>query len=461
MHPLYGMVREALKTDASQMVEEGHDEEALLGELREAESAGGVAALVALQEEWWKRPSPPGFAYEEPDDWETISAAFPDPGSHARFDGGEAELADRILAAWQGRCVGCQLGKPLEGTMWPDKIRQVLEIVGSWPLTDYMNPTPGGIDRDSLPDCNFFERAWKDSQTKGRFDVVQPDDDILYAMISQRVLEDHGPDFTSEQAAEKLAQFAPFSCLCASGRNLFRTFVFGLRPPQTAVFGNPCRQSLGAQIRCDPWGWGAPANPALAARMAYTDAVNSQVRNGIYSGIFFAVLMADALAHGDVVRAIGTAEAYVPPRSRFAEMIRFVRDECARTADWQDVNDAILKRWPTESEKFNHSIPNAAIVLLGLLKGDGDFTRTIGITVMAGLDTDCTGATAGSVMGCALGTAGIPDYWTAPLNDTVRSDVKGMPEVRISEMAARMFGVAKENARFRQGEGRRAANGAH
>jgi hypothetical protein len=367
VHPLYELMVETLRTDASQMVEEGHDEEALLKELDEADKQDSLDALVELQRKWWERPSPPDFPYEEPSDWEGISAHFPDPEPHEHFCGGEEALADRLLAAWQGRCVGCQLGKPLEGTMWPDSIREVLETVGSWPLTDYMNPVPVDIEVEQLPDCDFFQHGWKNEQTKGRFDAVLPDDDILYVMISQAILEEFGPDFTSEQAAEKLVDLAPASCLYASGRNLFRTFVFGLKSPYTAIFGNPCRQSLGAQIRCDPWGWGAPANPALAASMAYRDARNSQVRNGIYSGIFFAVLMADVLAHGDVARAIETGEDYVPPESRFAEMVRFVRSECAETEDWQKVNSAILEKWPEEAEKFNHSIPNGAIVLLGLL----------------------------------------------------------------------------------------------
>ncbi len=448
MHPIHELVLEALKTDASQMAEEGHDEEALLRELDDVTAAGSLDALIELQQDWWTRPSPAGFPYEEPSDWETISAGFPDPEAHARFEGSEDELADRLLAAWQGRCAGCQLGKPLEGTTWPETIREVLEAVGSWPLADYMNPVPDDLDVEQLPDCKFFEQGWRNSQTKGHFHAVQPDDDILYAMVSQRVLEQHGPQFTSEQAAQMLVNLVPISPLHASGRNLFRTYSFGIKPPHTAIFGNACRQSLGAQIRCDPWGWGAPANPALAARMGYKDAVNSQVRNGIYSGIFFPVLMAETLAHGDPARAIETAAQYVPPRSRFSEMIRFVRDRCGQADEWQEVNRAILDRWPEEAKKFNHCIPNAAIVLTGLLMGGGDFTRTLGITVMCGLDTDCTGATVGSIMGCALGTRGIPEHWTAPFNDTVHSHVKGMATIKITELAHRMFEVARPNTRF-------------
>ena len=353
MHPLYDIVRQDLQTDVAQMAEEGHDEAALLKEVEAAVATGSVDALLRLQEDLWTRPSPAGFPYEEPSDWESMSATFPDPESHARFGGTDEELADRLLGGWLGRCAGCQLGKPLEGVTWPESIEETLKVVGSWPLTDYMEPAPTDVD---LPDNRFFNEPWRSDLARGRFDHVAPDDDILYAMVSQRVLEDHGPDFTPEQSLRKLIDLVAISSLYASGRSMYRTGIFGLTPSHTARYGNPCRQSLGAQIRCDPWGWGAPANPALAARMAYKDAANSQVRNGIYSGIFFSVLLADVLAHGDPARAVETAAAYVPSRSRFAEMLRLVRDECAGTADWQKANAAIYARWPKEAKKFNHSI---------------------------------------------------------------------------------------------------------
>ena len=445
MHPLRDILKKELETDLTQMVEDGHDEADLRAELDAA--AGSADALLELQEDWWNRPSPPDFPYDEPDDWAAVSATFPDPDSHATFGGTDGDLADRLLAAWQGRCVGCQLGKPLEGTAWPDKIRTVLEVVGSWPLDDYMNPTPGGLDVSTLPDCNFFQWAQRNEHTKGRFDAVSPDDDIHYALLSQKVLEEHGTEFTTEDCCQTIVSHTPPSMIFASGRNMYRTWQWGLRPPHTALFGNPCRQSLGGMIRCDPWGWGAPGDPSLAARMAYKDAVATQTRNGIYAGMFFAVLMADTLAHGDPVRAIDTAAGYVPPNSRFAEMIAFTKQQCAEHDDWQAANAAIYEKYAGYTERFNHSLPNAAIVLLGLLKGGGDFSNTICITVMAGLDTDCTGATGGSIMGCAVGAAGIPPHWTEPFHDTIRTELAGMHELKISEAAAQMHRIARKNVR--------------
>ena len=449
MHPLREIIVNQIYDDIKQMVEEGNDHAKLETEINTAVEHGSCDALLALQEELWNRPSPASFPYEEPNDWETIQRGFPDPQTHEKFTAGEEVLKDKLLAAWQGRCAGCQLGKPIEGTAWPEKIKEVLQFVRSWPLTDYMNPTPEGYAVEQLPDCDFFTRnnSMRNTWCKGNIDHVAPDDDIHYALVSQLVLEKYGKDFTSQQALDTLLQISPLHGLWGSGRNMFKLGALGVKSPHTAVMGNPCRQSLGAQIRVDPFGWGAPGNPALAAQMAYKDAVNSQIRNGIYSAIFHAVLMADALAHGNIPRAIDTAESYVPQKSRFAEMIRFMKEECAREADWETINARMIKKYYEEAKKFNHSIPNAAIVILGLLKGEGDFTRSLGITVMAGLDTDCTGAVVGSIMGCALGTQGIPRHWTAPFNNTIRSSVAGCYQVTITGIAERMFHIAAKNVR--------------
>ena len=90
-----------------------------------------------------------------------------------------------------------------------------------------------------------------------------------------------------------------------------------------------------------------------------------------------------------------------------------------------------------------HTIPNAAVLTAGLLYGDGDFTRTITLTVRGGLDTDSNGATAGSVAGVLTGADAIPAQWKEPLEDTVRSAVFGFDGVRISELAERTVQLAE------------------
>jgi ADP-ribosylglycohydrolase len=89
-----------------------------------------------------------------------------------------------------------------------------------------------------------------------------------------------------------------------------------------------------------------------------------------------------------------------------------------------------------------HAVNNAALITAGLLWGDGDPARTIGLTVMGGWDTDSNGATAGSVVGILAGTARLPPHLIDPLEDRTRSAVFGFDHARISELAARTIAIA-------------------
>ena len=55
------------------------------------------------------------------------------------------------------------------------------------------------------------------------------------------------------------------------------------------------------------------------------------------------------------------------------------------------------------------------------------------MAVETGFDTDCNGATVGSILGMANGIRSIPEYWTKPFNDTISTTIFGMHSVKISE----------------------------
>ena len=61
---------------------------------------------------------------------------------------------------------------------------------------------------------------------------------------------------------------------------------------------------------------------------------------------------------------------------------------------------------------------------------------------MCGHDTDCNGATAGSILGTIQGTKGIPEGMSRPLNDRIKSAVFGYSDVKISDLAKRTFRLA-------------------
>lgn len=55
--------------------------------------------------------------------------------------------------------------------------------------------------------------------------------------------------------------------------------------------------------------------------------------------------------------------------------------------------------------------------------------------VETGFDTDCNGATVGSILGMRGGIGCIGEAWTAPIHDTLETQIQGVGKVRVSERA--------------------------
>ena len=71
--------------------------------------------------------------------------------------------------------------------------------------------------------------------------------------------------------------------------------------------------------------------------------------------------------------------------------------------------------------------------MLSLLYGKGDYGKSICMAVETGFDTDCNGATVGSILGMANGIQSIPNYWKEPINDTLHTSIFGVDTVKISD----------------------------
>ena len=75
------------------------------------------------------------------------------------------------------------------------------------------------------------------------------------------------------------------------------------------------------------------------------------------------------------------------------------------------------------------------IVAAALLCSGQDYGRSICLAVQAGFDTDCNGATVGSVLGMMLGEDGIPETWAAPVHGRLETDIFGVNEISLKEAA--------------------------
>ena len=73
------------------------------------------------------------------------------------------------------------------------------------------------------------------------------------------------------------------------------------------------------------------------------------------------------------------------------------------------------------------------IVAAALLYGEGDYGKSVCLAVQTGFDTDCNGATVGSVLGMRNGISGIGKEWTAPLKGKINTSIFNMGSVNIDE----------------------------
>ncbi|BBC31731.1 uncharacterized protein SGFS_030250 [Streptomyces graminofaciens] len=346
------------------------------------------------------------------------------------------ELADRVLGGWLGRIAGNMLGKPVEqGDRWTrERIDRYLRRADALPLTDYL---PEPVDE---ADALALRPEWRQC-VRGRVHGSCRDDDVDYAILGLDLLETHGFGFSTEQVGDLWLLRLPYLQTFTAERAAYRNLANGLKPPLTATYDNPYQEWIGALIRADIHGWTSPGLPRRAASLARRDAVLSHTGNGVYGAMWAAALIAAAFTGTGARDALEEALAVIPASSRLARTVRRVMSLHGTRMSWEDTLTTVSEE--TSGLGWIHTVPNAAVLTAGLLYGDGDFTRTIALTVRGGLDTDSNGATAGSVAGVLCGASAIPPQWTRPLEDTVRSAVFGFDGARISALAERTVRLAE------------------
>jgi len=419
-----GELKELVEWEAVERFEEGYnvDVEEVRRRAKKAKSASELMAIYrALGEAEPRR----GYPFREPTDLKAIVTERPAPPTRVHVDLSAEELAGRLLGAWLGRCAGCILGKPVEG--WSrERIVKALKAAGEYPLKGPYFPAA------AFPE---LERERLLPLTREGLRRAERDDDLDYTLLNLMVYEAQGSQFHTEDVAEAWLSLLPYRLTYTAERAAYRNLVLGFKPPETATYLNPYREWIGAQIRADLWGYVSPGDPGRAAELAYRDARLSHTKNGVYGEMFAAAMLALAYAVDSPRKLVEEALKVIPERSRLAEAVRHVLSLHAKRLEWEEAIGEILNRYGQYHPV--HTINNAAIVVAALLWGEGDFARTVTYAVIAGLDMDCNGATAGSVVGLMLGAKNLPREWVEPFNDGLATALSGFGEVRISELARR------------------------
>lgn len=366
-----------------------------------------------------------GYPYMEPSDLETIRD-LRTPYSYKKNN--TVKLENKIHGAWMGRVCGCLLGKTVEGIR-TDELIPFLKETGNYPMHRYI--LHSDLDKVNLNKYKFgfHSRCYADTANG-----MPVDDDTNYTVLYQEVIEKYGRDFTPFDVSRAWLAYQPKDAYCTAERVAFCNFVKGYEPPESAIYKNPYREWIGAQIRGDYFGYINPGNPALAAEMAWRDASISHIKNGIYGEMFVAAMLAVAAETNNIKDIILGGLAEIPHTSRLYKEIISVLHGFEDGVSQSECFKVIHKKYDEHSaHDWCHTISNAIIVAASLLYGQDDYGKSICIAVEAGFDTDCNGATVGSVLGMANGIESIPDCWTKPINDTLHTSIFGVNTVKISD----------------------------
>jgi ADP-ribosylglycohydrolase len=326
------------------------------------------------------------------------------------------EYRDRVYACWLGKNIGSTLGAPFEG-------------------------------RKYVNDLTFYEPVPTEPSAN---------DDLDLQLVWLCMLEERGIDLSLAHFADYWQRYLtayPWDEYGFCARNLER----GLRPPMSGWFENYYVDQMGSPIRSELWACLAPADPQRAAALAWMDAVMDHAGGeGVWGEMFWAAVESAAFVIDDPTTLIDIGLHMIPPSCHIARAVR--------EAVWCFENG---KRWAEARERIEriyghehpcNAIPNHGFTILGWLYGE-DYGERLCRAVNCGYDTDCTGATLGSLLGILGGTSAIPKRWSDPIGTGIvlhkfTGDIEAPKDVE--ELTARTAAMAE---RLAEVEGARVAFG--
>jgi ADP-ribosylglycohydrolase len=371
-------------------------------------------------------------------DRESIEAA-------RRIIGSDA-YAERVYAGWMGKIIGVYLGRPFEGWTY-ERIQAELGDIEYY-VHDKLG-VPLLVTDDDISGTVTFIRAAQDS---GRGFNTSADDVadcwMNYLIENRSVLWWGGMGNSTEHTA-------------------YLRLKDGYRPPYSGSIdlnSKTVAEQIGSQIFIDGWAMIAPGAPALAAELARRASTVSHDGEAIYGAQMLAAMESAAFTTSDVDELLDTGLALIPADSVIATMIGDIRRWHAEEPDWRKARALLQDHYGYEIYGGNcHMVPNHGLIVLALLYGGGDFSRSLMIVNTAGWDTDCNSGNLGCLLGLMHGLKGIdagPD-WRGPVADRMYAPTADggsgitdavIESVRVVDIARFAVGLAplspKGGARF-------------
>jgi len=308
----------------------------------------------------------------------------------------KAKLKDKIMGGWAGQTIGVTFGGPYEfrfqGTFIGD-YQPLLWYDGYLKKTMIENP---GLYDDLYMDLTFVD-----------------------------VFEKYGLDVPLDSFANAYAH-AGYMLWHANQSGRYN-LLHGIKAPLSGNWlNNPHADCIDYQIESDFAGLMSPGMPNTASAISDQIGHIMNYGDGWYGGVFVGAIYTFAFVLDDIPAIITQSLKTIPSQSAFYQCIHDVINwHKEYPGNWKQTWLEVQKKWANDIgcpdgvfAPFNiDANVNAAYVVIGLLYGGGDFTRSLEIATRCGQDADCNPSTVGGIMGAVLGYNKIPAYWKMGLKD--------------------------------------------
>lgn len=312
-------------------------------------------------------------------------------------------LKDKIKGGWAGQTIGVTFGGPYE-----------FHFMGTF-IGDYQ------------------QLMWNNTLLKkNMLDNPGLYDDLYMDLTFVDVFEKYGLDAPLDSFSNAYAN-AGYVLWHANQSGRYN-ILNGIKAPQSGYWkNNPHADCIDYQIESDFAGLMSPAMPNTASAISDKIGHIMNYGDGWYGGVFVGAMYATAFTSSDIPYIVNEALKTIPEQSEFYQTIHDVIGWHKKYPnDWKQTWLEVQRKWANDIgcpdgvfAPFNIDAKvNAAYVVIGLLYGDGNFTKSLEIATRCGQDADCNPSTLGGILGTVLGYNKIPAFWKMGLTEAESIDFK-------------------------------------
>ncbi len=333
---------------------------------------------------------------------------------------------EKVYSGLYGKMMGIILGSPVEPPIWTHD--HILNTYGE--LTGYVKHYKNYAADDDMNGPLFFIKALDKQFKEGQLKA-----------------QDIG-DVWLNYSREGLGMFWWGGYGTSTEHTAFLNLKKGIKAPDSgsiACNGKVNAEQIGGQIFIDTWGLIFPNNPGKAADYSEIAASVSHDGEGLYGARYVAACIAKAFGCNDVNEIVQDCLQYIPQESNYAKVTKAVIDFHKNNPDdFRACFKMLDNEWGYDKYPgICHIIPNAGVVILALLYGNGKLARTIEVATMCGWDTDCNAGNVGTILGVMGGYNSLDKAYKKQINDViVTSSISGY--LNINDLPT----VAKEIAYY-------------